>query len=153
MRKIVGVVMLMAVLAFGSFGMAQKFGVYTGYGYDGLIGGQYYSGNLRLSVGITPIVGFGVMGSVDYIFDKIALSDEEPISFYYGAGAGAGFMSFLGVSGFMIQGHGLGGIMYDLSNSNMSLFAELGVGPEMLMIGSYTGFTFGYDVKFGVTFK
>jgi len=153
MKKLIGIFVLMLILAFGSLGLAQNFGVYTGYGYDGIIGGQFYTGDLRISIGITPIAGIGISGSVDYIIGEMPISDEAPINFYYGVGAGAGFAAAAGASIFNIHGHGLGGISYDLPSSNIAIFGEVGLGPQMVMGAGITGFTFGYDVKFGAVFK
>ena len=146
----------LAVLVFAGFGVAQKYGFYAGYGYDGMIGGQFYLGNnMRASFGLTPLVGLAVGGSLDFILGRvdIAAESDQGVQVYYGVGAGGGLVTAFGVGVFYAQGHAMGGIEFDIPNSDVSVFSELGLGP-MMLFGEGTGlFTFAYDAKFGLLFK
>lgn len=156
MRKAFGTLFTVAVLAFAGLGMAQKYGFYAGYGYDGMLGGQFFLGdNLRASIGVTPLVGIAVGGSLDFMLGRVNLMKEskEKLEFYYGVGGGGGIVTVPGAAGFYVQGHGLGGVEFGLPNSNLSFFTELGMGPTMIFAGGSGLFTFAYDAKFGLLFR
>ncbi len=156
MKKVLTILFASALLAFASFGMANKYGFYFGYGYDGMLGGQYYlDDDLRLSLGITPFVGLAIGGSIDYILGRVSLSDdpEQQLEAYYGVGLGAGMITVLNTGVFFLQGHGMGGVEYGLPDTDLAVFGELGLGPMLVLASGGTGVDFGYDFKVGLLFK
>lgn len=91
--------MVLAVALAVSVASAQSagYGIYTGYPV--LLGGQYQTGNFRLSAGL-PWFGFGVFGigaSADVILGQapVRLGPDLTLSFYYGAGANAALQAFI----------------------------------------------------------
>jgi len=156
MKKALLAVFALALLTLAGFGSAQKFGVYAGYGYDGMLGGQYYlSDDLRLSLGITPVIGLAVGGSLDFILGRVDLAEDsdQELGAYYGVGVGGGVVSVLGVAVFSVQGHGMGGVEFGVPDSDLSIFGEFGLGPAMYFTGGTGVFTLAYDVKLGVLFR
>ena len=156
MRKALATLFAVAALAFLGFGSANKYGFYAGYGYDGMFGGQFYlSDDMRASIGVTPFIGIAVGGSLDFLLGRVDLSEdtEQQLQAYYGFGFGGGFLTVLGAGAFYLHGHGLGGIEFDLPDTDLAVFGELGLGPMMIFAGGSGAFTFGYDLKMGLLFK
>ncbi len=153
MKKVLGVFVVGLALGFLSFGAAQKFGVYTGY--PGGIGGHYFMGDMRVSVGIPFFYGFGVDASLDMIMGRgmMDMSMENPFSYYYGGGVGGSFYSVVGVSVMSVYPHMLAGLEFDLPGSNMSVFSEVNVGPMFSFGSLFGGFAVGYGGKVGVNFR
>ncbi len=153
MKKVLVALFAFAALAFAGLGSAQKYGLYSGY--PGGIGGMIFFDNLRLSVGLPFWYGFGIEGGVDMMLGQGALSKEQPLSYYYGAGADAAFYAgYLGYSAFGFDVHGLGGIVYKFSDS-MGFFGEalLGVGyVGVTGCSGCSGFGPAYGAKVGLYF-
>lgn len=140
--------MVLAVALAVSVASAQSagYGIYTGYPV--LLGGQYQTGNFRLSAGL-PWFGFGVFGigaSADVILGQapVRLGPDLTLSFYYGAGANAA-LYFGGGSFFLADAHGLLGLEYLIANSGFSVYGEsqLGIGFYGTAIGPAFGGRFG----------
>jgi len=148
MRKAVLIAGLLMVLSFAS--AKSYFGVFTGY--PEAIGVQYtMDSGMRLSLGLPIFGGFGVAGSVDMILGSGDLGVENmDLSYYYGAGASAFFVSipYLG-SDIGANAHGLGGLEWMIPNTNFGLFWEAQLGIEF---GSITGFGPFFGGRFGLNF-
>jgi len=153
MKKVAVAIFAVAVLAFLGFGSAQKYGFYSGY--PGGIGGMMFFDNLRLSVGLPFWYGFGIEGGIDMMLGGGAISKEQPLSYYYGAGADAAFYAgYFGYSAFGFDAHGIGGLEFKFGD-NMSLFSEalLGVGyVGVTGCSACSGFAPVYGGKVGLYF-
>lgn len=143
--------MVLAVALAVSVASAQSagYGIYTGYPV--LLGGQYQTGNFRLSAGLPwfGFGGFGIGASADAILGQapVRLGPDLTLSFYYGAGANAA-LYFGGGSFFLADAHGLLGLEYLIANSSFSVYGEsqLGIG----FYGGAVGPAFGG--RFGIIF-
>ena len=147
MRKALLIVGLMMALSFAS--AKAYFGVFAGY--PEAIGVQYTMDNgMRFSLGLPVFGGFGVAGSVDMILGSGDLDVESmDLSYYYGAGASAFFVSYYGASDIGFNAHGLAGIEWMLPDSNLGIFGELQLGVEY---GTYRHLRPFFGGRFGVNF-
>lgn len=145
--------MVLAVALAVSVASAQSpgYGLYTGFPV--LLGGQYQTGNFRLSAGL-PWFGFGAFGigaSADLILGQapVRLGPDLTLNFYYGAGANAE-VYFGGGSVFIADAHGLLGLEYLIANAGFSVYGE-----SQLGIGLYGGAGVGpaFGGRFGVIFR
>ncbi|BBL82444.1 hypothetical protein TthAA37_13150 [Thermus thermophilus] len=104
-------------------GLAQSPGVGVYSGYPTYLGAQFQSDTLRFGVGLSY---FGVAGDAALILQKNPLqSGELPMSWYYGAGLGAGI--YWG-GGFLVYPHGLAGVELRLPDPAINPYFEVQLG-------------------------
>lgn len=104
-------------------GLAQSPGVGVYSGYPTYLGAQFQSDTLRFGVGLSY---FGVAGDAALILQKNPLqSGELPMSWYYGAGLGAGI--YWG-GGFRVYPHGLAGVELRLPDPAINPYFEVQLG-------------------------
>ncbi|RIH90890.1 hypothetical protein Mterra_00115 [Calidithermus terrae] len=147
--KILAVSAVLFVLSSLGFAQSDGFGVYSGI--PEWLGIQYQSNNLRFGGGIS-FAGLGA--SADFIIAEmpIAVSGGNELSWYYGAGVGAGFWAFLSAGGFYIFPHALLGIEYRLAGTTFSFYGEGQLGASIVLAGG-SGVGFGYGTRVGVIFR
>lgn len=104
-------------------GLAQSPGVGVYSSYPTYLGAQFQSDTLRFGVGLSY---FGVAGDAALILQKNPLqSGELPVSWYYGAGLGAGI--YWG-GGFRVYPHGLAGVELRLPDPAINPYFEVQLG-------------------------
>jgi hypothetical protein len=139
---------LVVMLGFAASANAQSFGVK-------LIGAQYNSFDPGRGTGFQITLGtLFVSTDIEFnlILGRIPLSDDNKLTFYYGAGAHAGFLGFLGVGGvFGFGAHGVLGLEYLLQPS-LSLGLALHPGVS-LYLGSAIPVFFYYSGGLFLNFK
>ena len=147
MRKVLIVAGLMMALSFAS--AKGYFGVFTGY--PEAIGVQYsMDTGMRLSLGLPFFGGFGVAGSADMILGSGDLGVENmDLSYYYGAGASAFFVSYVGYSDVGANFHGLAGMEWLIPNTSFGVFWEGQLGVEY---GTWSHFGPFFGGRVGVNF-
>ena len=117
-------------------GLAQSPGVGVYSGYPTYLGAQFQSDTLRFGVGLSY---FGVAGDAALILQKNPLqSGELPVSWYYGAGLGAGIYWGGGFrvyphgldwgGGFRVYPHGLAGVELRLPDPAINPYFEVQLG-------------------------
>ncbi|MFN3266632.1 MAG: hypothetical protein ACK41E_07310 [Deinococcales bacterium] len=101
-------ILVVAILGISASANAQSFGVK-------LIGVQYNTFDPGRGSGLqvalsTLFVSFDL--EVNYIIGREILSDDKKFSFFYGAGAHAGFLGFFSFGTFGVGAHGIVGLEY-----------------------------------------
>ncbi|RIH89143.1 hypothetical protein [Calidithermus roseus] len=147
--KILVVTSVLFVLS--SLGLAQSegFGVYSGW--PEWLGIQYQSSSLRFGGGIS-FLGLGASADLIIGENQLPVTGGNELSWYFGAGAGAGFWAFLG-GGFYVFPHGLIGIEYKLAGTTYSFYGEAQVGASIVFAGGGTAIGPDFATRVGVIFR
>lgn len=150
MKKFRILVVTSVLFVLSSLGLAQSegFGVYSGW--PEWLGIQYQSSSLRFGGGISFL---GVGASADFIIgeNQIPVTGGNELSWYYGAGVGAGAWLFLGGQ-FYVFPHGLIGVEYKLAGTTFSFYGEGQLGVD-IFLGAATGVGPGFGSRVGVIFR
>jgi len=150
MKKIKTLAVSAILFVLSSLGFAQSdgFGVYTGI--PEWLGIQYQAGSLRFGGGIS-FAGLGASADLILGENQIPVTGGNELSWYFGAGAGAGFWAFLG-STFYVFPHGLIGIEYKLAGTTFSFYGEGQLGAN-IFFGGLSFVNFGFGTRVGVIFR
>ena len=126
------IIALIAALSFSSLADAASFGVKLGFP----LGVQYstFDPNEGTGFRIAVLSSFflDVRGQVDFIFGRIALSPDLPLSFYYGAGGHVG-LGFYGL-GLFLGAQGTLGLEY-LLQPGLSIGTDISAGVSIYPAG------------------
>jgi hypothetical protein len=127
---------LIVMLGFAASANAQSFGVR-------LIGAQYNTFDPGKGTGLQIAVSTFFFGSIDlevnYLLGRIDLSDDNKFTFYYGAGAHAGFGLGVLSGGFGVGAHGVLGLEYLLQPT---LSFGVSVHPGLTFVPGLSGMGF-----------